>query len=235
MDRPEDVECHPHTGVVYIALTNNANRGTGTNPKADEANPRTANRDGHVVELVESGNDPTATSFGWRILLCAGSVQPEHLLRGLRQDEGLADLVPGQRRVRLAPATCGSPRTVSRARSRAQRRLAQGARCRARERGRVEQFLSVPADAETCGPVIHDDEGLVFVSVQHPGENGTWAAQRSFFPDYVPAGSQSGGRWVGHARRWCRSSRLDPGRRHQAGVPLKRGLRHFPTVATVGR
>lgn len=49
----------------------------------------------------------------------------------------------------------------------------------------MEQFLSVPADAETCGPVIHDEERTVFVAVQHPGEDGTWADQRSAFPDYV--------------------------------------------------
>jgi secreted PhoX family phosphatase len=48
----------------------------------------------------------------------------------------------------------------------------------------VQQFLAVPRDAETCGPVIHDTEGLVFVAVQHPGENGTFTAQTSFFPDY---------------------------------------------------
>jgi secreted PhoX family phosphatase len=48
----------------------------------------------------------------------------------------------------------------------------------------VRQFLSVPREAETCGPVIHDREGLVLVAVQHPGENGTFAAQTSLFPDY---------------------------------------------------
>ncbi|HEX6955917.1 MAG TPA: alkaline phosphatase PhoX, partial [Agromyces sp.] len=52
------------------------------------------------------------------------------------------------------------------------------------ERGRVQQFLSVPRDAETCGPVIRDAEGMVFVAVQHPGEDGTFAAPTSRFPDY---------------------------------------------------
>ncbi|NUK90161.1 DUF839 domain-containing protein, partial [Streptomyces lunaelactis] len=42
------------------------------------------------------------------------------------------------------------------------------------ERGRVQQFLAVPRDAETCGPVIHDRDNSVFVNVQHPGEDGTW-------------------------------------------------------------
>ena len=55
------------------------------------------------------------------------------------------------------------------------------------ERGNVQQFLSVPREAETCGPVIHDREGLVFVAVQHPGENGSVAAQTSLFPDYGSA------------------------------------------------
>jgi secreted PhoX family phosphatase len=35
--------------------------------------------------------------------------------------------------------------------------------------------------------VIHDREGLVFVAVQHPGENGSVAAQTSLFPDYGSA------------------------------------------------
>ena len=35
--------------------------------------------------------------------------------------------------------------------------------------------------------MIHDRDGSVFVAVQHPGENGSWAAQTSRFPDYVPS------------------------------------------------
>ncbi|MGH3432245.1 MAG: PhoX family protein, partial [Thermocrispum sp.] len=37
------------------------------------------------------------------------------------------------------------------------------------ERGRVQQFLTVPIGAETCGPLIVEDKS-VFVAVQHPGE-----------------------------------------------------------------
>ena len=55
----------------------------------------------------------------------------------------------------------------------------------------------MPREAETCGPVIHDQDGSVFVSVQHPGENGTFDAQRSFFPDYVAPGSLADGAWGG--------------------------------------
>ena len=67
-----------------------------------------------------------------------------------------------------------------------------------RERGHVQQFLAVPKGAETTGPVIHDRDGSVFVAVQHPGENGTWKAQQSFFPDYVAAGERPRrGEWRG--------------------------------------
>jgi secreted PhoX family phosphatase len=30
------------------------------------------------------------------------------------------------------------------------------------------------------------------VAVQHPGEDGTWAAPQSRFPDFVPAGATAG-------------------------------------------
>ena len=65
------------------------------------------------------------------------------------------------------------------------------------ERGRVEQFLAVPREAETCGPVIDSQDGMVYVAVQHPGEDGSWAAPRSFFPDYLPQGTLADGGWGG--------------------------------------
>ena len=53
------------------------------------------------------------------------------------------------------------------------------------QRGLVEQFLSVPVESETCGPVIHDDEWHVFVAVQHPGEDDEAAFDEpsSHWPD----------------------------------------------------
>jgi len=67
-----------------------------------------------------------------------------------------------------------------------------------RQRGHVQQFLAVPIDAETCGPVVHDTDDSVFVAVQHPGEDGSWAEQRSYFPDFVPAGHRPRkGAWRG--------------------------------------
>ena len=56
------------------------------------------------------------------------------------------------------------------------------------ERGGSSSSWPCPTGAETCGPVIHDRDGSVFVAVQHPGEDGTWDAPQSRFPDFVPPG-----------------------------------------------
>jgi uncharacterized protein len=38
------------------------------------------------------------------------------------------------------------------------------------DRGKVQQFLTVPVGAETCGPLVMPDGQTVIVAVQHPGE-----------------------------------------------------------------
>ena len=58
MDRPEDVEPNHVNGFIYVACTNNTDRGTVD--EADEPNPRAANKDGHVVEIMPTGGDHTA-------------------------------------------------------------------------------------------------------------------------------------------------------------------------------
>lgn len=79
MDRPEWTGVHPTTGDIYITLTNNTNRGTGSvglNP----ANPRyysdakgtstnKGNVNGHIIRIKEVGSDSSATAFNWDIYL----------------------------------------------------------------------------------------------------------------------------------------------------------------------
>jgi len=197
MDRPEDVEPNPVTGRVYIACTNNTNRGIGDHPKADEANPRTRNRYGHVIELTEAGGDVTATTFGWSILIVAGdpATDPTTYFAGFPPAKvspiSCPDNVAFDADGTLWISTDGQPGTIG---------LCDGlfkVPLTGAERGHVQQFLSVPREAETCGPVIHDRDGSVFVAVQHPGEDGDWSDQHSFFPDYVAPGTLSGGKWGG--------------------------------------
>jgi secreted PhoX family phosphatase len=58
MDRPEDIEVNPVTQTIYMAMTNNTSR---TAEQVNGANPREMNRHGHILEVTEAGNDPTAS------------------------------------------------------------------------------------------------------------------------------------------------------------------------------
>lgn len=180
MDRPEDVEPNPKTGKVYLALTNNSARSVAT---LDEANPITGNRYGHVIEMTETAGQ-AGTTFGWSILLLCGDPAafansyfagfPKELVSPISCPDNVAFDSAGN----LWISTDGAPSTIG---------YNDGlflVPLEGPERGHVQQFLSVPREAETCGPVIHDREGLVFVAVQHPGEGGSFTAPTSRFPDY---------------------------------------------------
>ena len=193
MDRPEDMEPNPVTGKIYLALTNNSDRTAET---VDEANPvavaEGGNRDGHVIEMIEHRGDHTSERFAWNILLLAGdpaqsettyfSGFPAEKVSPISCPDNLAFDSEGT----LWISTDGQPGKIGYADALHKVTL------EGRERGRVEQFLAVPADAETCGPVIHDRDNSVFVAVQHPGEGGDWGAHTSYFPDFVPGGELSG-------------------------------------------
>jgi secreted PhoX family phosphatase len=188
MDRAVDVEPSLHTGKVYVACTNNSDRGKAGKEGANEVNPRNQNRDGHIVEITETG-DQTSTQFTWNLLMVCGdpaqgdvtyfSGFPVDQVSPISCPDNLAFDSVGN----LWISTDGAPSGIGRADGLFKVTL-DGA-----ERGKVEQFLAVPRDAETCGPIIHDTERTVFVSVQHPGEEGTFGAPNSYFPDYVPAGT----------------------------------------------
>ncbi|PFG43898.1 hypothetical protein ATJ88_2614 [Isoptericola jiangsuensis] len=212
MDRPEDVEPNPATGRIYVACTNNTNRGTGTNPAADEANPRTTNRSGHVVEIIEDRGDQTATTFRWNLLLVAGDPEvddtayfsgfPPEKVSPISCPDNLAFDTAGN----LWISTDGQPSTIQKCDGLFKVTLD------GRDRGRVEQFLAVPRGAETCGPVVDARDSMAYVNVQHPGEDGSWDAQTSAFPDYLAAGEQVTGAWSGPRPSTVQVYRTD--RRH---------------------
>lgn len=186
MDRPEDVEPNLVNGRVYIACTNNTDRGKVDKEGPTEPNPRAANKDGHVVELIAARGDHTAPTFTWNLLLICGDPATAGTYfggyTGPVSPISCPDNVAFDSAGNLWVSTDGQPSALA---------LNDGlfkVPLSGAERGRVQQFLAVPAGAETCGPVVHDRDGSVFVAVQHPGENGTWAAPTSYFPDYVAAG-----------------------------------------------
>ncbi|PPG53189.1 phosphatase [Rathayibacter sp. AY2B3] len=185
MDRCEDVQPSPVSGRIYVACTNNSARGTeGSKEGATEVNPRTENRDGHIVEIIEDGGDQTGRTFTWNLLmLCGDQAQGDVVyFSGFPADQvspiSCPDNLAFDSVGNLWISTDGAPSGIG---------YNDGLFTVALEgatRGRVEQFLSVPRDAETCGPIVHDLDQHVFVAVQHPGEEGTFEAPTSFFPDY---------------------------------------------------
>ncbi|WP_434617819.1 PhoX family protein [Arthrobacter sp. A5] len=184
MDRCEDVQPHPVTGRVYVACTNNSDRGKPGKAASDETNPRSLNRDGHIVEITETADDATATTFKWSLLMVCGDPAKNEsaYFAGYPQDKvspiSCPDNVAFDAAGNLWISTDGAPSAIG-YNDGLFKVMLEGT-----ERGRVQQFLSVPRDAETCGPVVHDDEGMVYVAVQHPGEEGTFEDQHSYFPDY---------------------------------------------------
>ncbi|MFJ6517634.1 PhoX family protein [Streptomyces filamentosus] len=165
MDRPEDVEPSPRTGRVYVALTNNTNRGKGTNPGADEANPRNLNKHGQILELAEHWDDPASDGFAWRLFLVAGDPNDP------------ATYFAGYPKEKVSPISCpdnvafdphGNLWISTDGNQLGSHDGLFGVAVHGDRRGELKQFLTVPKGAETCGPLIQDRR--VLVSVQHPGE-----------------------------------------------------------------
>ncbi len=180
MDRPEDVQPSPRTGTVYIALTNNSNRGSAGAAAPDEANPRKANKNGHVIELVERGNDAAATRFSWSILLlCGDPADPSTYFGGYPS----TDVSPISCPDNLAFDPHGNLWIATDGNALGSHDGLFGLAVDGPERGRTRQFLTVPAGAETCGPVVQRDR--VLVCVQHPGEKSGATATNpaSTWPD----------------------------------------------------
>ncbi|WP_326689150.1 MULTISPECIES: PhoX family phosphatase [unclassified Streptomyces] len=175
MDRPEDVEPSPRTGRVYVALTNNTDRGKAGKAGADEANPRNANKHGQVLELTERGEDsppasgreaPPTLRFSWRLfLVCGDPEDPATYFGGFPKDQ-------------VSPISCpdnvtfddyGNLWISTDGNELGSHDGLFGVATAGSRRGEVRQFLTVPAGAETCGPLVQ--ERRVLVSVQHPGES----------------------------------------------------------------
>ena len=163
MDRPEDVERNPVTGKVYMACTNNTGR-----QEPGAANPRVRNRYGHVVEVTEA-EDQTSTTFTWALpVVCGDPSDPSTYFSGLPASEVMPIACPDNlafdSQGGLWVSTDGQPGSLN------LNDALHHVATEGPDRGKVQTFLTVPVGAETCGPLVDVDEGVVMVCVQHPGE-----------------------------------------------------------------
>ena len=171
MDRPEDIDINPLTGKVYVALTNNTRREAGSE---NGPNPRAPNPMGHIVEIVEDGNDNGATSFTWQIFMLCGD--PADQSQGayfagfdtskvskIANPDNLAFDGYGN----LLIATDGQPRRVG---------INDGiffVPTEGSERGYNRQIFSGVVGAECASVIMNTAQDLMLVAIQHPGEGGT--------------------------------------------------------------
>ncbi len=209
MDRPEDVEPSPITGRVYVACTKTADRtsesraqefnGRRVDLAADAANPRPNNRHGHIIEIIESGDDAAATTFRWNVFLLAGDPREGRYLTSL------TNVKPGSLdpldtyfagfagRAVQSPLFCPdnlgidpSGRLWIVTDHDEQGRPNNGCfvvPTTGPQRGRLRQLASGPVGAELCGCEFTPDGRTLFLTVQHPGEGGSIDEPISHWPD----------------------------------------------------
>lgn len=182
MDRPEDIEVNPRTGKVYVALTRNPSRGLAGEPGPDPANPRAENNLGHIIEIVEAGNDHAARRFTWEIfLLCGDPNDPGTYFAGFPKEYVSAIACPDNLTFDLAGnlwvATDGQPLFLGMSDS------LYAVPTEGPERGRVRRFFNGVPGSEITGPEFNPNNDTLFLSVQHPGEGGTLADPISQWPD----------------------------------------------------
>jgi uncharacterized protein len=208
MDRPEDVEPSPITGRIYIACTKSDSRGVtdrkdwyGREPETgvNAANPRPDNRSGHIIEIIEDGDDGAATKFSWNVFLLAGDPEAGRYI------VNASELVPGKvgakdtyfagyaKPTELSQVYCPDnlgidPQGRLWIVTDSESRDMPNNGCYVMEtsgpqRGLLKQLASGPNGCEMCGCEFTPDGHTLFLTIQHPGEGGTLDHPRSHWPD----------------------------------------------------
>lgn len=192
MDRPEDVEVNPVNKKVYMACTNNSQRGTDNRPGTNAANPRETNYNGHIVEITETSNNHAATTFNWEIfILCGDPSDPTTYFAGFPKDQvaGLSspDNIAFDNAGNLWIATDGQ---ISSNAFRGPDTTAQPASdsiyavpVSGPERGHTKRLVNAVPGAEIAALAFTPDGRTLFLAIQHPGEGGTVLAPISHWPD----------------------------------------------------
>lgn len=180
MDRPEDIQPNEKTGKVYALLTNNSKRKP---EQIDAANPRAENLFGHIIEIAEEAGDFAATKGTWEILVRCGDPSVAEVGATFSSDTskdgwfGMPDNCAVDGVGRLWVSTDGQgPKAGGRTDG------IWAVDTEGEARGTSRLFFRVPVGAEMCGARFTPDDAAIFVSVQHPGDEG---------PDWAPFGRKS--------------------------------------------
>ena len=194
MDRPEWLAIDKATRWVYCTLTNNSNRGQGSNPGVDAANPRANNNMGSIIRWKEDG-DFDGEAFEWNHLVLAGDPANE---RAEAKGNIKGDLFACPDGIMFDPLgglwvqTDMGPAAMNKgelARIGNNQMLACDL-----VTGEFRRFLVGPVNCEITGAAFTPDSRTVFINIQHPGEtpsersNPSEPRKFSNWPDFKPTG-----------------------------------------------
>jgi len=170
MDRPEWIAVHPTSGEVYVALTNNSERGKKV--AVNRANPRPNNAMGHLLRIREAAGDAGATRFDWDVFVEAGdpaAEAAEH--RGNVKGDWFAapdGLWFDPRGILWTQTDIASDKLGKGPYAHMSNNMMFACDTQS---GEFRRFLIGPKGCEITGIAISPDLRTLFINIQHPGES----------------------------------------------------------------
>jgi len=175
MDRAEWIAVHPKSSEVYVALTNNNERGTRF--PLNGVNPRSNNLMGQIVRWRPTKNDAASDSFIWDLFVLGGDSQNTDLNQqgNVQGDKfGSPDGLQFDLRGILWTQTDISTNTLGKGPYKnITNNMMFAANPVTKE---FKRFLIGPNGCEITGMDMTPDFKTMFISIQHPGET---ASERS--------------------------------------------------------
>jgi secreted PhoX family phosphatase len=175
MDRAEWIAVHPKSSEVYVALTNNNERGTRF--PLNGVNPRNNNLMGQIVRWRPTKNDAASDSFIWDLFVLGGDSQNTDLNQqgNVQGDKfGSPDGLQFDLRGILWTQTDISTNTLGKGPYKnITNNMMFAANPVTKE---FKRFLIGPNGCEITGMDMTPDFKTMFISIQHPGET---ASERS--------------------------------------------------------
>jgi uncharacterized protein len=178
--RPEDVEVHPVTGDIYVALTS-------WQPGALDTSRPAYFKDmaGAVARAREAGGDAGAMEFTWEVFVPGGRdtglVWPDNLAF----TEGNQMLVTSDYSVKVKPVADSTQSIFG-------NNFLMLVPTMGPDAGKVRRLAVCPRSAEFCAPTLSPDKREIWVNVQHPGDDSSEKEITSHWPDGGDSTPRSG-------------------------------------------
>ena len=175
MDRPEWIASHPHKTEVYVALTNNSNRGKSEVMPINAANPRAENKYGQILRWYPDGEDHNSLKFKWDLFLLAGNPKVHSNNNAGSKNITINNMfnspdgIGFDSRGALWIETDGNYSNKGDFEGQGNNMMLYADP----QSGKIKRFLVGPLGCEITGLCFAPDKKTMFIGIQHPGEDGT--------------------------------------------------------------